>query len=127
MFVLLFLLELSEEWTDCQEPVKEGFTFYCRYLGSTPIEQSSNATMTSHAVKHILSMVSVTLCLCWTVVVTATATTCHSSLHSTVNVTQQCSVCALQDTIQMSLANKHTDQVPVEALFTTVQLSTTTH
>ncbi|KAH9395412.1 Low density lipoprotein receptor adapter protein 1 [Tyrophagus putrescentiae] len=48
--------KLSEEWTDCQEPVKEGFTFYCRYLGSTPIEQSSNATMTSHAVKHILSM-----------------------------------------------------------------------
>lgn len=49
--------ELPEDWTDCKAPVIEGITFYCKYLGSTLIEEPSSETLTADAIKRIISMV----------------------------------------------------------------------
>jgi hypothetical protein len=50
---------LAEDWTDCKAPVIEGITFYCKYLGSTLIEEPSSQTLTADAIKRIIAMVCV--------------------------------------------------------------------
>ena len=55
--------ELSENWGEVKEPVKEGVSFYVKYLGSTLVEelddgQSYGDAISSEAVKTIVNMVS---------------------------------------------------------------------
>ena len=50
-------IELPEDWTDCKAPVIEGITFYCKYLGSTAIEEPSSDVLTADAIKRIIQMV----------------------------------------------------------------------
>jgi len=50
--------ELPEEWGDSiKEPVKEGLTFHCKYLGSTLVDKASDDVTTSEAIKAIIAMV----------------------------------------------------------------------
>ncbi|CAG2112175.1 unnamed protein product [Medioppia subpectinata] len=48
--------KLPEDWTDCKAPVIEGITFYCKYLGSTAIEEPSSDVLTAEAIKRIIQM-----------------------------------------------------------------------
>lgn len=50
-----------EDWNDCREPVSEGVTFQCKYLGCIPIEKPSSFELTSAAIKQIQAMVSLFL------------------------------------------------------------------
>ena len=57
------LSELSENWGENNEPVKEGVTFYVKYLGSTLVDEledgeSYGEGTSSEAVKIIVAMVS---------------------------------------------------------------------
>ncbi|XP_054163240.1 low density lipoprotein receptor adapter protein 1-B-like [Oppia nitens] len=51
--------KLPEDWTDCKAPVIEGITFYCKYLGSTVIEEPSSDILTAEAIKRIIQMAKV--------------------------------------------------------------------
>lgn len=46
--------KLSEEWATIREPVVEGVTFYCKYLGSTLVDDPKGEESTSEAIKRII-------------------------------------------------------------------------
>lgn len=46
--------ELSEEWATLREPVVEGVTFYCKYLGSTLVDDPKGEAATAEAIKRII-------------------------------------------------------------------------
>lgn len=46
--------ELSEEWATIREPVVEGVTFYCKYLGSTLVDDPKGEVSTAEAIKRII-------------------------------------------------------------------------
>ncbi|XP_042206036.1 low density lipoprotein receptor adapter protein 1-B-like isoform X4 [Homarus americanus] len=46
--------KLSEEWATIREPVVEGVTFYCKYLGSTLVDDPKGEASTAEAIKRII-------------------------------------------------------------------------
>ncbi|KAK4320156.1 hypothetical protein Pmani_008965 [Petrolisthes manimaculis] len=46
--------KLSEEWATIREPVVEGVTFYCKYLGSTLVDDPKGEAATAEAIKRII-------------------------------------------------------------------------
>lgn len=46
--------KLSEEWASIREPVVEGVTFYCKYLGSTVVDEPKGEASTAEAIKRII-------------------------------------------------------------------------
>ncbi|XP_045139136.1 low density lipoprotein receptor adapter protein 1-B-like isoform X2 [Portunus trituberculatus] len=46
--------KLSEEWATLREPVVEGVTFYCKYLGSTLVDDPKGEAATAEAIKRII-------------------------------------------------------------------------
>lgn len=46
--------KLSEEWATIREPVVEGVTFYCKYLGSTVVDDPKGEAATAEAIKRII-------------------------------------------------------------------------
>jgi hypothetical protein len=64
--LLLFVIsELGEGWGENKEPIKEGVTFYLKYLGSTLVEEltkegdSYGEGASSGAVKRVVAMVGI--------------------------------------------------------------------
>ncbi|CAL4100737.1 unnamed protein product, partial [Meganyctiphanes norvegica] len=46
--------KLSENWDSLREPVVEGVTFYCKYLGSCLVEEPKGEVATAEAIKRII-------------------------------------------------------------------------
>lgn len=46
--------KLSENWDSLREPVVEGVTFYCKYLGSCLVEEAKGEVATAEAIKKII-------------------------------------------------------------------------
>lgn len=53
--------KLSENWATTREPVVEGVTFYCKYLGSTMVDDPKGETTTAEAIKRIIQTAKMTL------------------------------------------------------------------
>ncbi|KAG0725928.1 Low density lipoprotein receptor adapter protein 1 [Chionoecetes opilio] len=46
--------KLSEEWATLREPVVEGVTFHCKYLGSTLVDDPKGEAATAEAIKRVI-------------------------------------------------------------------------
>lgn len=46
--------KLFEDWTNTKEPLKDGVTFYVKYIGSTLLDQENGEEATSSAIKRIV-------------------------------------------------------------------------
>ncbi|KAG1683162.1 Low density lipoprotein receptor adapter protein 1-B [Nymphon striatum] len=48
--------KLGEHWAENKEPVKDGITFYLKYLGSVLLDDPNSRTATAAAIKKIITM-----------------------------------------------------------------------
>lgn len=53
--------KLSENWATTREPVVDGVTFYCKYLGSTMVDDPKGESTTAEAIKRIIQIAKMTV------------------------------------------------------------------
>jgi len=119
--------KLAEEWGDSiKQPVNEGITFYCKYLGSTLVDEPSNETVTAEAIKCIINiakasgkkLMRVALVVKPTGLITREMTTNEDHLNVSIYRISYCSADATFDRVVAFIATNKNETLECHAFLT---------